>query len=81
MVGNESWIYQGRQEHGWFGHGTSPETDRAMNPDAAPESLAERARYISHPAIAHFPASRRREYELRLDASLERLARIMPIWS
>ncbi len=24
MVGNDSWIYQGRQYHMWFGTGTKP---------------------------------------------------------
>jgi hypothetical protein len=27
MPTNETWMYQGRQEHGWFGSGTAPKTD------------------------------------------------------
>lgn len=29
MVDHNGWIYQGRQEHGWFGSGTAPSTDHA----------------------------------------------------
>lgn len=27
MPTNETWMYQARQEHGWFGSGTAPKTD------------------------------------------------------
>jgi hypothetical protein len=28
MEVSEHWVYQGRHEHGWFGHGTAPKADK-----------------------------------------------------
>jgi hypothetical protein len=45
-----NWIYQGRQYHGYFGNGTSPQTDEADVEDAANGAVgvlppADRVRY------------------------------------
>ncbi|HJS85159.1 MAG TPA: hypothetical protein VJ779_06830 [Acetobacteraceae bacterium] len=32
MPASDHWIYQGRQEHGWFGTGTAPPNDPAPGP-------------------------------------------------
>lgn len=67
MVGSESWIYQGRQSHGWFGHGTAPHD--ASLPDAASAgSLAERIRSLGHTLVAGLPRAWRHHDAARLDA-------------
>ena len=58
MVGtNDSWQYQGRQEHGWFGHGTGPghapsDADELL---FGPGGLAERAEAVANGAFAALP--------------------------
>ena len=48
-----SWIDQGRQSHGWFGHGTAPATS------ASSGELRQRAFAIVHLAAEQGPAFRR----------------------
>jgi hypothetical protein len=61
-----SWEDQGRQEHGWFGHGTAPPRDEPLKDRAGgmfdPDNVAARIDAIAHAAIAHMPrADRHRE--------------------
>ncbi len=64
MVANESWIYQGRQGHGYFGTGTSPRDDDGDN-HAEPNNLfypanaGQRVDYVSSSLIAHAPRNDR----------------------
>ena len=49
-MSNDSWEYQGRQYHQWFGHGTKP-VDDLFAPDAADERIA----YVANTVIGHLP--------------------------
>ena len=58
-----SWEDQGRQEHGWFGHGTAPPK---LKPDGSdrggrfgPDGLDQRLRAMGHTAIAAVPRTLR----------------------
>ena len=58
MTANQSWIYQGRQEHGWFGDGTSPEDDEPSsqaNGLFQPANAGQRADYVAGSSIMHLP--------------------------
>ncbi len=60
MTANASWIYQGRQEHGWFGNGTAPggsaegQTDARTQPGGLfdPRNAGDRIDYAARTVIA-----------------------------
>jgi hypothetical protein len=82
QVQNESWVYQGRQAHGWFGSGTAPR-DAAPEPPGggAPPSLAERVAMVAGAAVAEVPRERRARFEAQLHRGmLGSLAEAMPAW-
>ena len=61
---NESWVYQGRQEHGYFGAGTAPKDD--ASDDAAcerdlfrPANASQRVDYAAFSLIMHVPRNDR----------------------
>ena len=77
--GHDGWMYQGRQDHGWFGHGTGPGAPSAT-PDAAQSAavLDQRIRDIAHTLIAGLPASKRYHDAARLsDIDRARLTRLL----
>ena len=79
MAENDSWVYQGRQYHMWFGHGTKPFSDKALPPpkDSLP-SLQDRIHNLGYTLAAGLPASKRHHAVARLDpADRGRLARVM----
>lgn len=47
MSDRDTWQYQGRQEHGWFGSGTVPQADSASTSSATPDAGALRPPYIA----------------------------------
>jgi hypothetical protein len=55
QVADDSWQYQGRQYHMWFGHGTKPKDD----PTVVARSLEENIRAIAGAAIAGLPQNKR----------------------
>ena len=65
MAANESWIYQGRQYHQWFGNGTSPKTGKptaVAGPSSQlflPVNAGQRVDYVAHGIIARVPANAR----------------------
>ena len=65
MTTNESWIYQGRQGHGYFGNGTAPKDDEDSSDDAGPNDLfspanaGQRVDYVASSLIAHVPRNDR----------------------
>ena len=67
MSGNQSWQYQGRQEHGWFGDGTSPKSasgdgsgsQAAPNPLFDPANAGQRLDYAAHSIFMRVPSSER----------------------
>ena len=79
MAGNDGWVYQGRQYHMWFGHGTKPDSEKAPPPpkDALP-SLQDRIHSLGYTLAAGLPASKRHHAVARLGAADHgRLARVM----
>ena len=60
MVTQDTWQYQGRQEHGWFGDGTAPDSGKKQPPDKpSPAALAQRIHDVGHTLVAGLPASKR----------------------
>ena len=79
MAGNDSWMYQGRQYHMWFGDGTKPKD--AKTPSVAEDvlpSLPDRIHNVGHTLVAGLPASKRHHAVARLDAADHgRLSRLL----
>ncbi len=53
------WVYQGRQYHMWFGHGTKPQDETPDSGKDALGSLDQRIRMLGPTAIAGLPQSKR----------------------
>ena len=81
-----SWQDQGRQEHGWFGHGIGTLDKQAAAPDSgplfAPAAVAARMRAVVFGAVAALPASARGHSAARPDAAaLDLLTGLMAAWA
>lgn len=80
---NEGWEKQGRQEHGWFGHGTSaqsPETIQGGRDDE--KAMAVTTRSIAYGVVGHLPAARRKIYETWLaHGGLTALTESLTAWT
>ena len=69
-----SWEDQGRQGHGWFGHGSAPETSASAQQDNSaaalfdPTNAADRFDAIAHAAIANLSAANRNRSSASFDA-------------
>jgi len=69
-----SWEDQGRQGHGWFGHGSAPETSTSPQQTNGADTLfdptnaAGRFDAIAHAAIANLPAADRNRASASFDA-------------
>lgn len=63
MTVNESWIYQGRQGHGYFGAGTSSkddgDNDAGANDLFRPANAGQRVDYVAFSLIMHVPRNDR----------------------
>jgi hypothetical protein len=64
MTLNESWVYQGRQGHGYFGTGTAPKDDDSGNDAEAydlfrPTNAGQRVDYVASSLIMHVPRNDR----------------------
>ena len=77
--GHDGWMYQGRQDHGWFGHGTGPGVfSAALRPAQSAAVIEQRIRDIGHTLIAGLPASKRSHDATRLsDNDRARLTRLL----
>lgn len=80
-----SWEDQGRQYHGWFGHGTAPAGGEPPTGGAgaifAPGNLAARIDAIGYSAVAHMPRVDRHRDSVAFDrVRLERLRGAMTAW-
>lgn len=60
-----SWENQGRQEHGWFGHGVAPEKPKGADPGALSTNASrdDLAAALAYGAIASVPAGQRARAE------------------
>ncbi len=65
MMANESWVYQGRQGHGYFGTGTAPKDDDDSDSAAGandlfrPVNAGQRVDYVASSLIMHVPRNDR----------------------
>lgn len=78
-----SWEDQGRQAHGWFGHGTSPAGPGPGSDGRGfgREAMADRMRAVAHGALGALPASLRMGAGAQLDAgTLSRLEVVLAAW-
>lgn len=72
------WEDQGRQEHGWFGHGTAG-NDRAGR--FGPDGLDQRLRAMGHTAIAAIPRKLRYHHAASYEGvALDQLVTTMRAW-
>lgn len=79
-----AWQDQGRQEHGWFGHGTAGQkADGAAAQGGlfGRDGLDQRIEAIAYGAIASLPSSLRRRAEAESDAGTRsKLTEVMRAW-
>jgi hypothetical protein len=80
-----SWEDQGRQYHGWFGHGAAPAGDEPSKVGASAMfdagNVAARIDAIAYAAVAHMPRSDRHHDSVAFDRlRLGRLRRTMTAW-
>jgi hypothetical protein len=79
-MANDGWVYQGRQEHGWFGDGRKPGGD-LPDSDVVGQGLDDRIRGLGRAAVAAIPARQRHHAAASFDAAaLARLVRVMRAW-
>jgi hypothetical protein len=78
------WEEQGRQEHGWFGNGTSAQDKQAATTGdgGVPGRLTERVQAVILGAVAALPRESRYRAAARLDVkTLDRLTNAMTAWA
>ena len=83
MDANDHWQVQGRQGHGWFGHGTGPgkAENSGHDPSTAFRSVDDRVVALVHGAIASLPASLRVRAEAHHQrGTLPRLKEALTAW-
>jgi hypothetical protein len=70
MTVSDHWMYQGRQEHGWFGHGTAPQDDSGAAAGGLfnRANAGERVDYAARSLIGHLPRSAGGHYAATSDA-------------
>ncbi len=83
MPANASWIYQGRDEKGRFGSGTSPGTgDVAAGSGAGGRGMPTPAQAIVYGAVGHLSPAERQQFATHLDqGGLSRLSESLVAWS
>ena len=85
-VTNNHWMYQGRQYHQWFGHGTAPKQDGETGPPKPgslfdPLSVGHRVNYVSGSVVAHSPRDERSRWEARISgANRDSLKTAVAVW-
>ena len=89
MATNDHWIHQGRQEHGWFGHGSGPGDDPGQETRDAGSgglfvrhSVGERIDYVAHSVVGHLARSDRWHVAAAFDGrALDRLRTVAVVWA
>lgn len=79
MAANDGWMWQGRQYHQWFGHGTKPKDEKPRDP--LPD-LDGRIATLPLTAVAGLPRSKRAHHAARFEG--ERAANFvqaMGVWA
>lgn len=83
MGASNHWQYQGRQEHGWFGHGTGPGKAvlAACNQSVDRASIEDRASGLIHGVTGALPVSLRGRIEAQYrHEPLPRLKEALAAW-
>src|ERR1044071_8824951 len=82
MPANDSWIYQGRDEKGRFGSGTSPGGgEAATGSGSAREGVPTPAQAIVYGAVGHLSPTERQQYATHLDqGGVSRLSESPVAW-
>jgi hypothetical protein len=79
------WEDQGRQEHGWFSHGTSGKSGTPPESGGSGErvpDLGDRIRFTAFAALGRLPPAARPLFEARLNGGgLERLQQAATAWA
>ncbi len=85
MTLNESWVYQGRQAHGYFGNGTSPKDDINTGNGAGgendlfrPANAGQRVDFVASSLIMHVPRNDRGRWNSAVSDSAR--ANLKPPW-
>jgi len=86
MPANDSWVYQGRDEKGRFGDGTSPQSGEAdtgsTNSGGGGDGLVSRIQAVVYGAVGHLSPAGRPQYAAHLDrGGLSGLSEGMLAWS
>ncbi len=83
MPANDSWIYQGRDEKGRFGDGTSPQIGAAdVASSGRGSALLPRMQAVAYGAVGHLASGQRTQYSAQLEhGGLARLSESMLAWS
>ncbi len=68
MTVGESWVYQGRQGHGWFGTGTAPKSDPSSNAAGANDlfrlaNAGQHVDYVASSIIMHVSRNDRSRWD------------------
>ncbi len=81
----DSWMWQGRQDHGWFGHGTAPDRDDSeeggsdSNPNA--DNWQSNIIAATRAAVGALPVESRSAFERALStATLGRIVAVFGAW-
>ena len=84
MPSNDHWMYQGRQYHQWFGHGTAPkEAPEPIRPGSLfdPASIVQRLDYAVGHVIGAASRDERPRWETRMGgSSRESLKTLVAAW-
>ncbi len=83
MPANDSWIYQGRDEKGRFGSGTSPDSGEiGSGAGGNGRGMLPRAQAIIYGAVGHLSPAERQQYSAHLDqGGLSPLTQSLLAWS
>jgi hypothetical protein len=80
MPANDSWIYQGRDEKGRFGNGTSPHS--SSNSNSGQNGVLPRMQAVIYGAIGHLSPTERPRYAVHFDhGGMSRLKESLLAWS
>lgn len=81
MPANNTWMYQGRQYHQWFGHGTAPKGGASQEGFLDPRNVAQRIGYAVGSVVGSAPKNERSRWEARLGgAGRDSLETVIAAW-
>jgi hypothetical protein len=82
MAANDSWMYQGRDERGRFGNGTSPNSDDGDPDSSGGAGMLPQMQAVVYGAVGHLSPAERTKFTAYLDrAAVARLSECLLAWS